>query len=222
MSKDFNNVTYPTYEASDKDPAVPEAHLESSHEGLASNVKGATHPLFSSEGLIQTINQARNISNTSEPQLSGEIKEQFFVDVVAAARKTKCPVDLLLFMCDWEKDVTSRSDGKDAEGIAKKIVSNVSSLRQTLGRDPLHAEVFAAHVVKDAGKVKQIYDDNKNKPEKPCTPPGSDKDPIVTKKLRNAKEVLRTNREMYDFFHKRFPTGKVLYKQLLGKDKYTA
>jgi hypothetical protein len=219
MSKDFNNINFP-YMA-DPDKSMEEGHGEPADESYMSNIVGAQHPLFSSNGVIQLINMTRNFANTKEKELSGEVKDKVIYDIVQAARRTKCPFEILLFACDWEKDMTSRSDAGDAQGIAKKLVSYVSDLRQSLGRDPLQAEVFAAHALKDASKVKQIYDKAQQSPDDEAQPPGTDKDDIVAKKLRNKEEKPRTNRELYDFFYKRGgPTGKLLFKKLLGKDKY--
>ena len=200
--------------------SIGEGHAEPADESFKTHVVNLGHPLFSSTGIIDLINSARNFTNTSEKELSGEVKLKVIVDMMKAARETKVPYELLLFACDWDKDMTSRSDAGDAKGIAQKMLQMIPQLRQSLGRDPLHAEVFAAHALKSAAKVKQIYDKSVNQPDEEAQAPGTDKDNIVQKKLRNAKEVVRTNRELYDYFFRRVVTGKVLFKQMLGKDKY--
>lgn len=206
MSNDFNNQKYPYYE---KEP-TDEGHQEPfGGTTVLSNVVGATHPLFSSDGLIDIINKGRNLANAFEEKpISGEVKEKIFEDVILAAKKTKIPVDLLLLMVDYEKEVTSRSDASDAEKIAKKALQYVPQLRDTLGRDPWYSEIFAAAVLEGADKVKKIFDDAMKKPDEEAKPPGSKYDNILLKKKENDKPINRTNKELYNYFFKRLPVGR--------------
>lgn len=213
--RDITDLMYPFVEPAGGDI---EAHLEPSDQGVKSNVVDYDHPMFSSTGMINMINLARSLANSDEKPLSGEIPAKVFEDLATAARKTKFPYDLLVFVCDWEKDMTTRSDASDAEGFAKKMLQSLPQLRSALGRDPLNAELFAAHVLGSAQKVKQIYEDNVNKPEEEVKSPGSSKDDVLINKKRGTKTQKRTNRELYDFFYKRVPVGKILFKQDLGKD----
>jgi hypothetical protein len=206
MSYDFNNQKYPFYDK----PKGEEDHQEpSTGTVVLSNVVGAVHPLFSSDGLIDIINKGRNLANSFEEKpIKGEVKEKIFDDVILAAKKTKIPVDLLLLMVDFEKEVTSRSDASDAEKIAKKALQYVPKLRETFGRDPWFSEIFAAFVLEGADKVKKIFDENKEKPDEEAKPPGSKFDNILIKKKENEKEVKRTNKELYNYFFKRLPIGR--------------
>jgi hypothetical protein len=205
-----------------KNPENAEAHEEDADRSFKSNVKNAQHPIFSGPGLLQTINFARGMANTVEKQLSGEIKDKVFEDVANVSRKTKVPSHFLLFMMDWEKDITSYSDGQDANSIANKVMQNVNQLRSTLGRDPLFGEVFMAHVFGSAEKVKTVLDNAKNKPEEIAKSQGGKKDDIVLKKQRNGKSVDRKWRELADFFMNRIPIGHKTYKQYLGQNNDTS
>jgi hypothetical protein len=218
MAIDINDPKYPQINYGTDE----EAHEESIDESMKSNVIGHEHPFFTANGVIATINSARNMSNTKEQLLSGKIPQKVFEDISDAARKTKVPYDLLLFACDWENDMTSRSDASDASGIAQKIISYVPELRNSLGRDPMNAELFMAHCVNGASQVKTILDNSVNKPEDEAQSAGTKKDDLVLNKKRGEKTQKRTNRELYDYFYKRAgANAKVLYHEDLGKDKYS-
>lgn len=218
MAIDKNLINYPTFLTSNEDPG--EAHSEEVDESLKTNVKDYEHPFFTSNGMIQTINWTRSLANSDEDPLSGEIKEDVFKDISEASRKTKVPFEFLMMICDWEQDVTDRSSASDAMGFAEQIRQAVGELRSTLGRDPLGAEVFAAHVLGSASKVKQILELAESAPEEEAKNPGSKKDSILVNKKRGTKTQKRTNREVYDFFRKRTPLGSVFFMDELGKDKY--
>jgi hypothetical protein len=206
MSYDFNNQKYPHYEPEPKG----EGHAEPTGGTIVlSNVLNATHPLFSSDGLIDIINKGRNLANAFEEKpIKGEVNPKIFEDVILAAKKTKMPVDLLLLMVDFEKEVTSRSDASDAETIAKKAMQYIPKLRDTFGRDPWFSEIFAAAILESADKVKKIFDDATEKPDEEAKPPGTKHDKILIKKKENEKEVKRTNKELYNYFFKRLPIGR--------------
>lgn len=217
MAQDFNDPNYPKIKLGDDE----EGHEESCDGSMKSNVKDHEHPYFTANGVISVINTARNLSNTKEKELSGKIPQKVFEDISEAARQTKVPYDLLLFACDWKKDMTSRSDGGDARGIANQIRGYIPQLRNSLGRDPMNAEVFMAFTLNGAGKVKSILEKAEQKPEEEAQSPGTDKDDLVIEKKRGEKTQKRTNRELYDYFYKRCGfAGKVAYHEDLGKDKY--
>ena len=197
-----------------------EGHEEAPDQSLKTNVVGAEHPLFSANGAINAINMARGLANSQEKALSGKIPDKVFADISDAARKTKFPLDLLMFATDWEKDLTSRQDASDAAGIAQKMTGDLPSLRSALGRDPIRAELFASHVLNSASKVKEILDNSENKPEDEAQAPGSKKDDILLYKIRGSKLQKRNNRELYDFFYKRIMNGKAPFLEDLGKDVY--
>lgn len=218
MSIDIN---HPLFGANIFEPDQEgEGHAEPGNESMKSNVVDYQHPMFTSEGAMGLINSLRNMANTEEKELTGQVPEKVFQDMCDVVMKTKVPYDLLLMFADWDQDLTQRSSASDTQSIAQKMTSNVSSLRQTLGRDPLNAEMFMAHALGDAGRVKQLLDMAEKKPDEIATPAGSKKDNIIYYKMRNGKKVQRTNREVVDFFARRLVNGKVAFKQLLGKDKY--
>ena len=216
MSVDKNDPQYPIIKFSDT-----EGHEETCDQSYKSNVKDAEHPYFSSAGIVSVINAARNASNTKEEQLSGKVKDKVIEDIADAAKKTKVPYDLLLFVVDWVNDITKRGDAGDASGIAQKMLSYLPELRQSLGRDPLNAEIFMAHALNSASKVKELLDKSQQQPEEEASSPGSQKDDLVINKVRGEKTQKRTNRELYDYWYKRVPVGKIQFHQDLGKDPYS-
>lgn len=217
MALDFNDPNYPKFKLEDDE----EAHEEACDGSMKSNVKNHEHPYFTSNGCIAVINAARGMSNTKEKELSGEIPRKVFEDISEAARKTKVPYEILLFACDWKQDMTSRSSASDAQSIADQIRGYVPELRNSLGRDPMNAELFMAYTLNGANKVKSILEKSETAPEEEAQPPGTQKDNIVIEKVRGEKTQKRTNRELYDYFYKRCGfAGKVAYHEDLGKDKY--
>lgn len=214
-SLDLNNILYPYVESE----PTGEGHAEPFATAYLSNEENAEHPLFSPKGLMQNINAARNAANSfssKDKELSGEIKMKVIEDVMKTAIKVKCPVDLLMFVMDFEKKMTDRSDGSDAENIAKKLLNNVESLRSTLGRDPQTAEMFASYVLGSASKVKEIFDKSQSNPDDEVKTLGTQFDDVLLKKNRNNKETQRTYRELYQFFWKRIPTGRNTFNPYVG------
>jgi hypothetical protein len=217
MSGDFNNINYPSMEGDAKD----ESHREGGGSVMLTNAKDDEHPLFSPNGMLGLINSSRNMSNSiKEKELTGEIKMDVIKGIIDAARKTKIPVDILTFAMDWEKDMTSRSDGKDAETIAKKILNNIPQLRSSLGRDPMISEIFASFVLGSTSKVKELATNAESKPDEEVKPLGTKKDNILMMKNRNGKEKKRTNREMYDYFFKRVTDGRNTFKAYVTEKPY--
>lgn len=215
MSYDLNHPQYPYIETTQ----TGEGHKEPYTTAFLSNEENAEHPLFSPKGLLQNINVARNMANSfssKEKELSGEIKPKIIEDVIKTAVKVKCPVDLLMFVMDFEKSMTERSDGSDSETIAKKLLNNVNELRSTLGRDPQLAEMFASFVLGSASKVKEIADKAQSSPDDEVKTLGTKYDDVVLKKNRNNKETQRTYRELYQFFWKRIPTGRNTFNPYVG------
>jgi len=183
--------------------------------GPISQVKDFTHPIWSSSGLIETINFSRQWANTKEKDLKGEIKEKFFEELYDTVQKTKVPADMIAFCADWDNDLTN---GGSAQGVAEKIRTYANSLRSTLNRDPTNAEVFAAYAYQNAGTVKKLIEMAEKKPEEDATPLGSKKDNIINKKLRNGNEVTRKWREVYDFFYKRSHRGRITFTENVGTE----
>lgn len=190
------------------------------HEGAGidgyykTNVASGEHPLWS-DSLVETINNARNWANTKEPELSGKIDDNTFQSIAKAELQTKFPADLLVFMMDWDNDITS--GGGNAQSVAMRGISYTNELRSVFGRDPMHAEVFCAHAMGGASLVKQLYDLAEQKPEEEAKPiGGGKKQNIIYKKLKNNKETPRNNREVYDFFWKRIINGKMSLKKNMG------
>lgn len=206
----------------EKDPGEVEGHKEDGNGAMLTNAVDDEHPYFSSKGMKELINTSRNMANSiKEKELTGDIKKEVIEGLVEAARKTKLPVDMLIFAMDWEKDMTSRTDGKDAEGFAKKILNNIPQLRSSLGRDPMISEIFAGFVLGSASKVKELLENSEKKPDEEVTSFGTKKDDVLTMKNRNGKEVKRTNREMYDWFRKRVADGNNTYKEYITEKPYS-
>lgn len=212
MSTDFNDPNFGV----DIQPQEGEGHFETDGR-IKSNVKDVEHPLFSSSGLINLINRCRGLSNGTEKELKGEIKDELFQKVSLASRNSQVPYDLLIFCLDWKQDITS-SNGSEADGIAKEIIKYVNELRSSLGRDPTHGELFMAFTLGSGSKVKTVLEKAEKRPDDIVTSVGTKKDKNIIKKYRNGKEVDRTYMELMDFFNKRFPNGNVLFKQNLGKE----
>lgn len=211
MSTDFNNPNFGV----NIQPQSGEGHFETD-ERIKSYVKDAAHPIFSSEGLIKLINRCRSLSNGTEKELSGEIKPEVFQKVSLVSRNTQVPFVLLMFCLDWKNDITS-SSGEEADQIAKDIIGYVNELRQSLGRDPTHGELFMAFTLESGSRVKEVLEKAESNPNDKVTSVGTKKDNNIIKKYRNGKEVDRTNLELLDFFTKRFPNGNTIFKQNLGK-----
>lgn len=220
MSSDFNNIKYPYMEET---PKNDEAHKEGGYaKTVLSNAQNEYHPFFSPQGMKELINSSRNMANSSkEKELSGDIKEDVIKGIAAAARKTKLPMDILIFAMDWEKDMTSRSDGSGAEDIAKKLLNSVPQLRSSLGRDPMVSEIFAGFVLGSASKVKELFEKAESKPDEEAQSVGSSKDDILMNKNRNGKDAKRTNREVYDFFRRRMSNGNVTFKEYVTEKPYS-
>ena len=183
------------------------------------NVKDGGHPIWSSEGLIYSINYCRKWGNSKEQELNGEIPNNVFESLAKSELQTKFPADLTAFMMDWENDITS--GGGDAQSTAMKGIAYVNQLRSIFGRDPMHGEILCAHAFNSASIVKQIYDLAEKQPEEEAKElGGGKKQNIIYKKLRNDKEVKRNNREVYDFFWRRMVNGKMSMKMNLGNNKF--
>lgn len=213
MSVNFNDPKYPFIE----DNQTGEGHLEPEDQSIKSNVKGIDHPTFSSSGLMNLINRHRNLGNSQEKELSGEIKPETFKQLISSAKKNKVPFTLLAFCCDFDTDLTSGAS--KAEAYAKKIVENRKSLVSSLGGDPTFGELFASVVLESPDKVKEIKDLATQKPDEEAQPLGSKKDSIIINKNRGSATKKRTNREVYQFFHKRISEGTRHFKDFLGSDK---
>lgn len=218
MSVDFNN---PKFGEVFDDPQDSEAHKEPSNSVPQTFVENFEHPLFTSNGAIGLINSAIGMANSSEQprKTSTQIPVEVFRDIARAARSSRVHYDLLLFALDWKNGLDGLKSGSDANSLAKELRGYVDDLRNTLGRDPMYGEVFAAHVLKSASKVKELLDKAEQNPDEEIQNSGSDKPDITDKKLRNGKQVTRTNRELYDFFLRRIPAGRRFFTEVLGKDK---
>ena len=218
MSRDFNHPNYPAIE---EPPSDSEKHKEDQLGAYLSNVPTDEHPFFGTTGVVDTINHARRVANSlNEKELTGKTKDKAIEDIAKAARKTRIPYDFLLFLCDWEKDITSRSDAGDAEGIAKKVTNMIPELRNTLGRDPFAAEIFAGYITGSASKVKTIIENAEKKPDEEAKPLGTKKDNIIMIKNRNNKEKKRTNYELYEFFKRRINVGQNSFNDYVKENAY--
>lgn len=217
MSIDINN---PKFGEIFDDPSDPEAHMEPAHSGVLTFVKGYEHPLFTANGAVNLINTAIGLSNTSEQKRkAANIPTQVFRDIARAARSSRISYDLLLFVADWERGIDSRQSADDVKDLATKLYGYVNDLRSSLGRDPLYGEIFMAHVLKSADKVKQFMELAEQKPNEDVANTGSSKPDITDKKMRNGKAIKRTNREFYDYFLRRIPNGRRSFTEILGKEK---
>lgn len=218
MSVDFNN---PKFGEIVDDPSDSEAHKEPANSVVSTFVKNYEHPMFTSNGVLNLINSTIGLSNTNEQErdISKEIPNQVFRDIARASRSSRISYDLLLFVCDWERGLDKRTSASDAKELSQKLYQYVTELRSTLGRDPLYGEIFMAHVLKSASKVKQFLDLAQTKPDDDVANTGSSKADITDKKMRNGKSVKRTNREFYDYFMRRIPGGRRSFKEILGKEK---
>lgn len=211
MSLDFNNPQYPNVESKDTEA---EKHLESDSQAYLSNVENAEHPFFSSSGILNTINTQKSIANSKDDkELTGKIPDKVIEDIAKAAKSTKCPMTLLLFVCDWEKKITDRKDASDAAGFAKKLLTNINELRSSLKRDPMIGEIFASHILGSVNKVKELYDKSTKEPDKEVEGISGTNANTVMMKNRNDKEKKRTNLEAYDFFLKRITNGRNTIKE---------
>lgn len=134
---------------------------------------------------------------------------------MTANQQTKFPADLLMYLMDWDQDITG--SGGNAMSVATRGLGYVNGLRSAFGRDPTHGEILAAHAFGSAGQVKAIAQLAEKKPEDIAQPMGGGKKmDVIYKKLRNGKEVKRTNREVYDFFWKRIINGRASFKMNVG------
>lgn len=195
-----------------------EGHPEPAGDNIKTNIKDYEHPIFSENGLVQTINFSRNLSNTSEKELTGKVDEQVLEDVANASRKTGILPNILFFALDWKTDITSLKSGTEAKSIADKMIGYANELRSSLGRDPNYGELFCAYACGSAGKVKTIFDNAEQKPDEEAEPPGTQKDDIAHYKLRNGKSKKRTNKELYLFFMNRAgAAARVHFKKNVGK-----
>ena len=197
-------------------PSTEEGHVESGDISVKSNVVDEEHPILSSTGIVDTINAARSLSNSTESQLSGKVPDQTFKDVTKASFQYKITPDLIMFMMDWDSDITSGSG--DPSGVANKILTYITELRDTLGRDPMYGEIFCAYATGSASKVKTLQDLADNSPDDEATQDsGITKGDIIYKKPKGDDTKTRTNREVYDFFFRRMGNGKITYNDFLGK-----
>lgn len=206
------DINYPL--SSMSSPSDGEECVSETDGGFKSNVAGAGHPIWSSVGLIESINFARSVGNTSEQQLSGQVQDSVFQSMAKAEMQFKIPASLIAFCMDWDNDITS--GGGDASGAAQKILSYINELRSTLGRDPSNADVFGAYAVGGASQLKQIMDKAQQQPEEEADGGGGKKDDIIYKKLKNNQPVKRKWREVYDFFKRRAPAGLVTFSDVIG------
>ena len=198
-------------------PSNEEGHVESGDISVKSNVVDEEHPILSSSGIIATINAARSLSNSTESQLSGKVPDDVFKKVTKASFQYKITPDLIMFMMDWDSDITSGSG--DPDSVANKILGYIPQLRDSLGRDPMYGEIFCAYATGDASKVKTLQDLAENSPEDEATPDNSTKSDIIYNKTKGSTTKKRVNREVYDFFFKRMGNGRISYNDFLGQKK---
>lgn len=206
-----------------------EGEVEQGDQSIKTNVvpetEGSEHPLLSGNGIIQMINNCIRTANAPETERTGEVKEEVLEGAIEASNKTKVPLAMLLFCCDWKEPITSRSSTSDASSIAQQIQSYVPTLKTSLERDPLNSEVFMAYVMNNPGEVKNRYDlaHDKDKAEKEAKDAGTDKDQIIMYKKRKEEDketkVKRNNREFYDYFTKRLSVGRNAFRTNLGQEK---
>lgn len=204
-----NNPGYPSIPDWFKDQQKGEGHLEPGDVSFFSNIN-ILYDIHEAEGLKNHINMIRGIIRSSEEKLKGEIKEKVLIDIMDAARKTGVPYEMLVFAVDWAKNLDERDGAGDAMEMAQKLISNSMGLKKALGRDPLRAEVFGAHILGSVGEMVKRVKLAQSKPNDPAPKHSGHKADIINIKVGSAKKgnKQRTNKEFYDWFYKRLPTGR--------------
>lgn len=199
MSTHFNHQKYPLFKPNEDS----EGHFENDSSFLSNEVE-PQHPLFSSKGLLNNINSYINLSNSDEQERKGEVKDTTLENISKIVSKTKCPLELLLFIIDFEHDITKFSG--DGSSEASKILSISKKLRSVLGEDPTYGQIFMG-VLTSAEKVKTLIEKAENKPDEKADSLGSKHDKIIMNKKKADKKEPRTNEELYKWFHKRMING---------------
>ena len=216
MGKDFTSRKYPMF-AGIIDESE-EGHMEPGGEDIKSSVKGAEHPLFGTNQTVKLVNKLRMISNSIEPQLSGEAKEDTIKDMVKASFKNKFPVDHVLICADLKEDIVKRDGMSDADSIISDLTKYANEFK-TATRDPKNFEVFMAYAVEGVGAAKNLIKKAESAPNDKAKPIGSKYDDIVFYKMKSGKKVLRTNKEVVQFFQKRMLNGTDFFPHLpLGRN----
>lgn len=210
MGIDFTSRSYP-YMTSLMDEAVSlESHKEPAAEDVKSAVQGFEHPLFSSTGLVGIANSLRSLSNSIEPKLSGKVQDKTIKDMVKACYSTKFPVDILMVAADLEKALPDRNDMGDASTIIQKLTTYANGF----GRPPKNFEIFMAHAVEGVGAAQKLLDKAKSAPNEKASPVGSKHDDKIFYKKKNDEKVLRTNKEVVQWFMKRMMNGSHFFPHL--------
>jgi hypothetical protein len=189
--------------------------------GVKTNVTNADHPIHSSNGLIENINNSIGWANTKEQPRKGQISDDTLSALKMSEVQTRVPAELTAFIADWNQDITTAS--QDFNGLALMSIQHANNLRSVFQKDPTYGQMLAAHVLGSASDVKNRWDLAVKKPNEIAQPSGNvKKADVVFKKLRNNKAVPRTNKEVADFFEKRMVNGKALFKTFLGNNSNIA
>jgi len=210
MSQDFNSRNYPFLTQFAETATGEESETEPASEDTKSAVQGYDHPMFSSDGMINIVNYNRGFSNSIEDKLSGKVQDKTIKDLIQNAYKQKFPVQLLMFSADLDKKLTDRSDMSDASSIIQKLSSYVNGF----GRPPKNFELFMAYAVDGVGPAQQLIQKALDKPNDKATPIGSKHDDIIFYKKKFDDKVLRTNKEVVQFFAKRMLNGSDFFPHL--------
>lgn len=206
MSIDFTSLVYPYVSEFLDDKADGEKHAEPSDESLKSSVVGAEHPLFSSNGLKDSMNLRRILSNSKEPLIQSAINFDVIKETIESSLKNKFPYDILIHVMDFEKKLDERSSG-GANDIAKKLLEYSKELSSNLSRVPLNSEVLLAFSVDSPKKVKDVLERATKAPNEEAERLGSSFDSVIMSKSKFGEEKKRSNKEVYNFFKKRMLLG---------------
>ena len=191
-----------------------EDHAEPASEGIRSSVVGAEHPLFSTSGIKTFLNKGVSLSATSEDQITGDVKDQTFKDLLKSAYRNKFPFDILCICADITNKMDKRSGASDADSIINKLTGYVKELNSTLSRQPLNYEVLAAYMLESASSVKTVRDNAQNNPDKESIPLGSKFDKYIFYKSKFGNDKLRSNKQVLQYFMKRHPNGAQVFPHL--------
>ncbi len=135
--------------------------------------------------------------------------------MVHAAYANKFPVDMLLHAADFTKALTSRSD----MGDANSIIQTIAGYTDGFGRPPKNFELFMAYVTGGVGTAQQLIQRAQDTPNDKAIPIGTKYDNIIFYKLKAGEKVLRTNKEVIQFFTKRIINGTNFFPHLpLGQN----
>jgi hypothetical protein len=219
MGLDFTSYFYPYTKKVEE--VTGENDDEPAGENVRSSVENEKHPLFSPEGLKETLNLNRLLSNSGEELITGDIDEKLIESVMDVSLKKKIPFETIIYAMDFEKKLDERGPG-EGDQFAQKVLDMANELPGILGRQPKNLEMFIGLAAGSASAVKKVIDSAKSNPNDPAEAVGTSQDKLVTQKKKGDKEVPRTNKEVLQFFGKRMGIGNNVFPHTVEKNKKDA